>query len=309
MAPLIPPNLATAARQLVGTVVRRASDALLDNNSHDDNNKPSPRSLLISVPAPLPLSLLSPTTTGSDADPPTRALAARQFAATTSTVPGGYHTAGPEPGAVVGITLGSLAGFLLVLWLVYVCINMGNAPRAVTDATSSYGGTASVVEVRKSSRHRHASAAAARRRSSQSAHRSSRHHSRRRGSTVEVRTSTTARGPIILDDGEMSALGGGGGMGRPPPPPHVERVVVEESTRTARARRMSAGSSLPERGIPVPGPRIVPMDSDDSADEEDEVVVIEERSPPPRRRSRRGSGMTGERIYYEQRERSVSRRR
>ncbi|EJT74640.1 hypothetical protein GGTG_08480 [Gaeumannomyces tritici R3-111a-1] len=265
MAPLIPPNLATAARQLVGTVVRRASDALLDNNSHDDNNKPSPRSLLISVPAPLPLSLLSPTTTGSDADPPTRALAARQFAATTSTVPGGYHTAGPEPGAVVGITLGSLAGFLLVLWLVYVCINMGNAPRAVTDATSSYGGTASVVEVRKSSRHRHASAAAARR--------------------------------------------GGGGMGRPPPPPHVERVVVEESTRTARARRMSAGSSLPERGIPVPGPRIVPMDSDDSADEEDEVVVIEERSPPPRRRSRRGSGMTGERIYYEQRERSVSRRR
>ncbi|KAL8372073.1 hypothetical protein RB595_001730 [Gaeumannomyces hyphopodioides] len=296
MAPLIPPNVATAARQLVHSAVRRASDTLNNNN----NNNLSPRSLLISVPAPLPLSLLSPTTTGSDADPPTRALAGRQFAATTSTVPGGYHTSGPDPGAVVGITLGSLAGFLLVLWLVYACINMGNAPRAVTDATSSYGGTASVVEVRKSSRHRHASS---RRRSSQSAHRS-RHHSHRRGSTVEVRTSTTARGPVILDD-EMSALGGGGGR------PHVERVVVEESTRTtaARPRRMSAGSSLPERGIPVPGPRIVPMDSDDSADEEDEVVVIEERSPPRARRSRRGSGMTGERIYYEQRERSVSRRR
>ncbi|MCJ1284687.1 hypothetical protein MMC26_004023 [Xylographa opegraphella] len=34
--------------------------------------------------------------------------------------------AGPDPGTVVGITLGSVAGFLLILWLIYTCFNMGS---------------------------------------------------------------------------------------------------------------------------------------------------------------------------------------
>ena len=33
---------------------------------------------------------------------------------------------GPTPGTVVGIVLGSVFGFLLLLWLIYTCINMGD---------------------------------------------------------------------------------------------------------------------------------------------------------------------------------------
>lgn len=33
---------------------------------------------------------------------------------------------GPSPGTVVGIVLGSVGGFLLLLWLFYTCANMGN---------------------------------------------------------------------------------------------------------------------------------------------------------------------------------------
>ncbi|MCJ1322173.1 hypothetical protein MMC15_007519 [Xylographa vitiligo] len=43
-------------------------------------------------------------------------------------IPASYAglNAGPDAGTVVGITLGSVAGFLLVLWLIYTCFNMGN---------------------------------------------------------------------------------------------------------------------------------------------------------------------------------------
>lgn len=33
---------------------------------------------------------------------------------------------GPAPGTVVGIVLGSVGGFLLILWLIYTCLNFGN---------------------------------------------------------------------------------------------------------------------------------------------------------------------------------------
>ncbi|MCJ1381356.1 hypothetical protein MMC17_004466 [Xylographa soralifera] len=43
-------------------------------------------------------------------------------------IPASYSglNAGPDAGTVVGITLGSVAGFLLVLWLIYTCFNMGS---------------------------------------------------------------------------------------------------------------------------------------------------------------------------------------
>ncbi|MCJ1439078.1 hypothetical protein MMC27_008469 [Xylographa pallens] len=43
-------------------------------------------------------------------------------------IPASYAglNAGPDAGTVVGITLGSVAGFLLILWLLYTCFNMGN---------------------------------------------------------------------------------------------------------------------------------------------------------------------------------------
>ncbi|MCJ1364403.1 hypothetical protein MMC16_003513 [Acarospora aff. strigata] len=39
--------------------------------------------------------------------------------------------AGPPPANIIGIVLGSVAGFLLILWLLYTCSNMGGGGEAV----------------------------------------------------------------------------------------------------------------------------------------------------------------------------------
>ena len=39
--------------------------------------------------------------------------------------------AGPDPGTVAGIVLGSVGGLLLVLWLIYTCFNLGGRGGAV----------------------------------------------------------------------------------------------------------------------------------------------------------------------------------
>ena len=41
--------------------------------------------------------------------------------------------AGPPPGEVVGIVFGSVGGFLLILWLIYTCFNMGNSNSSVEE--------------------------------------------------------------------------------------------------------------------------------------------------------------------------------
>jgi len=51
--------------------------------------------------------------------------------------------AGPAPGTVVGITLGAVGGFLLLLWLIYTCFNLGGGGGVVEEE---------VVEVRHRSR-------------------------------------------------------------------------------------------------------------------------------------------------------------
>ncbi|KAI1115357.1 hypothetical protein F5Y14DRAFT_134558 [Nemania sp. NC0429] len=67
-----------------------------------------------------------------------------------NTVPQGYGNApfGPNPGTVVGIVLGSVAGFLLLLALFYWCINLGQGPRMLEEG--SVGGT-SMVSWRRAS--------------------------------------------------------------------------------------------------------------------------------------------------------------
>ncbi|KAJ0289800.1 hypothetical protein COL940_001444 [Colletotrichum noveboracense] len=52
-------------------------------------------------------------------------------------VPAHYGGWSPlSPGAVVGVTLGAVVGFLLVLWMFYTCINFGRAP--VEPSSSSF---------------------------------------------------------------------------------------------------------------------------------------------------------------------------
>ncbi|EPE31210.1 hypothetical protein GLAREA_04177 [Glarea lozoyensis ATCC 20868] len=71
---------------------------------------------------PLP----NPTPTATVRSLWTRVIYARQ--STSSIIPTAYGDmdTGPSPGTVAGIVLGSVAGFLLLLWLIYTCLNFNN---------------------------------------------------------------------------------------------------------------------------------------------------------------------------------------
>ncbi|KAK3318498.1 hypothetical protein B0H66DRAFT_603082 [Apodospora peruviana] len=131
----------------------------------------------------------------------------------TSTIPASYGAldSGPDPGTVAGIVLGSVAGFILILYLLYMCINIGNG--IPTDDVSS-------VVTRKSRR---------------TTHKSSHHHHhsggpRPRSATVEIRT-TSRGGPVIIED-----IRG---------PPEMDEIIVEETTR----RRRSTSRGPPVRVV------------------------------------------------------------
>ncbi len=162
-------------------------------------------------------------------DGPTRLpLAGRQaVVVATSTVPSTYGAlnAGPDPGTVVGITLGAVGGFLIFVYLIYMCMSFGGP----ADGASSIG-TASVV-TRKS------------RRASRNHH----HHHRPRRETVEVRraTSTSRGGGAILVDEVIT-----------PSRDRVERIVVEESRRRSTSRP-------PPPIVPHPPPGPILSDDDE----------------------------------------------
>ncbi|KAH8656131.1 hypothetical protein BGZ60DRAFT_148775 [Tricladium varicosporioides] len=95
-----------------------------------------------------------------------RILSARQ--STNSIIPTTYGSinSGPSPSTIVGIVLGSVAGFLLILWLFYTCLNFGTWP-----SSSAYTGS---VVVRERDRRK--------------SHHSSRSHRSRRASEVNDRS-------------------------------------------------------------------------------------------------------------------------
>lgn len=175
-------------------------------------------------------------------------LHARQ---TTETVPGNYPdlNAGPDPGTVVGIVLGSVGGFLLLLWLVYTCLQIGGR----ADTVSSYG-TESVVT--RKSRRRH-----------------SRHHHHRspsRRETVEVRTSRVVPPPerVVVEESVRRTSSQAPPPAPPPmhapPPPRMmtprivtddedEVVVIEEHSpprrHKSRSHRRRSSSARRESGF------------------------------------------------------------
>src|ERR1700709_1172527 len=77
---------------------------------------------------------------------PTRLLRLLKRQQNPAIVPTSYGsiTSGPAPGTVVGIVLGSVGGFLLVLWLIYTCMNFN------TISSSSSYTARGVVRARKS---------------------------------------------------------------------------------------------------------------------------------------------------------------
>uniref|UniRef100_L2GH07 Uncharacterized protein n=1 Tax=Colletotrichum fructicola (strain Nara gc5) TaxID=1213859 RepID=L2GH07_COLFN len=130
-------------------------------------------------------------------------------------VPAHYGGWSPlSPGAVVGVTLGAVVGFLLVLWMFYTCINFGRAP--VEPSSSSFPARGPRIIA-----------------------------------TEEVRVrerdslSRTRGGPIIVDaDPPMVERR----TSRGPPPPRIvtdeeEEVVVIEEHEPERRRRRRHSSS------------------------------------------------------------------
>ncbi|KAK3688500.1 hypothetical protein B0T22DRAFT_155442 [Podospora appendiculata] len=134
------------------------------------------------------------------------ALAARIVSRqSTTTIPSLYGSlnSGPDPGTVAGIVLGSVAGFILLLWLLYTCINMGNP-----EVAESSVGTASYVSRKHRHSHHH-------------------HHHRPHGETVEIRATSRSGPPagatIIVEERERR--------------PSIERIVVEDTYTRRPASR------------------------------------------------------------------------
>lgn len=167
---------------------------------------------------------------------------------------------GPPAGQVVGIVLGSVFGFILLIWLLYSIL--GPKEPVAEDSVVT-----DLPPPRERRKHR-------------SRHRSRSVRSRSRSPSIDVRERTVREIREVHTDGPGIVP-----MPMPMPPPMyappprepmVERVVVEERRERPRSRsRMTRGTA-----------------TDSGADE---VVVIEEHSPSPRRdrsrrRSRRGSG-------------------
>ncbi|MCJ1301417.1 hypothetical protein MMC08_004217 [Hypocenomyce scalaris] len=88
------------------------------------------RSFLPSIPAVHPRSLLpasATTSTTRSLQPISRTVNSLLRRQTVVAIPATYANlnTGPAPGTVVGIVLGSVGGFLLLLWLIYTCFNRG----------------------------------------------------------------------------------------------------------------------------------------------------------------------------------------
>ncbi|KAI9642184.1 hypothetical protein NHQ30_008986 [Ciborinia camelliae] len=163
----------------------------------------------------------------------------------------GEQNKSPSPGTIVGIVLGSVGGFLLILWLLYTCA-MLSRPAAQSTYTED-------VTFRENVRRR-----------SHNSHRGSRPRSRRVSTTEKVeirrqrsRSRSRSRSPVRVVREEVRETR------RPPsqPRPSVDRVIVEERREVRRSRE--------ERSPATDGGG------------SDEVVVIEEHDPPRRSKSKR----------------------
>ncbi|SPN99644.1 uncharacterized protein DNG_02496 [Cephalotrichum gorgonifer] len=153
----------------------------------------------------------------------------------------------PNPAVVAGIVLGSIAGYLIVIWLIYTCLNIGPA---VDSSASTYLGGESVLTLStrraKSVRVRERVEVRTRQRSSQGGGRS-------RGGPVivDAPSSEVSESTVFMSERR------GGGMGRggvrtvttvsDESDSDDEIVVVEEEPR--RGSRGGRGSNYERRSI------------------------------------------------------------
>ncbi|KAF5875462.1 uncharacterized protein Bfra_003916 [Botrytis fragariae] len=153
----------------------------------------------------------------------TRLISRQTTSSNPSIIPTTYgqQNNSPSPGTIVGIVLGSVGGFLLLLWLLYTCCTLGRRQSAQSTVTED-------VTFRENVRRR-----------SHNSHRSSRPHSRRVSTTEKVeirrqRSRSPAPVRVVREEVRQETR-------RPPPP--VERVIVEERREVRRSRERSPSSS------------------------------------------------------------------
>ncbi|KAI0490002.1 hypothetical protein F4859DRAFT_463182 [Xylaria cf. heliscus] len=198
------------------------------------------------------------------------ALDARTYVG-AQTVPQGYGNGpfGPASGVVVGIVLGSVAGFLLFLALVYWCINLGQGPR-MREEGSVGAATSSVVSWHSRPRgppRRH--------------HRRTRHSPRRE--KIEIRRERVVPVQVTRE--------------------REDQIVVEEFQERSRSRPRSAS-----RGPPLPPDSVLSDGGDMIVVEEDHPPPRRRRDSMRSQRTRRSDDRRGsyrEDIYI----RDVSRQR
>jgi hypothetical protein len=112
-------------------------------------------------------------------------------------IPAHYNLSGPEPGTVAGIVLGSVAGFLLICWLIQSLMNTKNK----AGATTAMAGEEDIV-VRRPRRNSHGG-------------RSRHRHSQMREVSRSPRVSS-GRSQVIVEERRQQ-----------PPPPRARSIVVE----------------------------------------------------------------------------------
>ncbi|PTB70613.1 hypothetical protein BBK36DRAFT_1109423 [Trichoderma citrinoviride] len=202
---------------------------------------------------------LSTKTIHSDA--PSLVVRQRDSATTTFVVVpetyGSLHDS-LKPGAIVGIVIASVIGFILLLLVIYTILGFGPVSSLVrtTDVTESksYVSRSMLSSLRKSEKPKKVPTARGARVLSMRRERSTR--------TSKRRSERRGKSPVVVDP--------------------------MRKTRAPSPLTTISSSS----GGPGPAPRGDPLPSD--YDEENEVVVIEETTPSSRRHSRRAGHRSGE---------------
>lgn len=138
-------------------------------------------------------------------------------------IPTYYNLSGPEPGMVVGIILGSVAGFLLIVWLLYTLTN-GNAR---TGTTTAMAGEEEIVVRRRRNSHGGRSRASRRPVEVREVSRSPRRSGGRSQIIVDERRPATRTRSIIVEERHRV------------PGDDVVEVIEEEDYRERRGSRRS----------------------------------------------------------------------
>lgn len=126
---------------------------------------------------------------------------AQQMVIQQGIIPTYYNLSGPAPGTVVGIVLGSVAGFLLIVWLLYTLTQGGGAGAGTT---TTMAGQEEIV-MRKPRRNSHGGGGGRSRGSRRAEMREVSRSPRRSGGRSQIIVEERSRGPprprsIIVED-------------------------------------------------------------------------------------------------------------